>query len=485
MYILTLVVMLSVTLCSYLTDIRVAPQAVKYFPEVLSVIVVVYVLAAGARQRFKFVGTEYWIAFAALSIVIICGVTANGVAPGPVFGGLRYYLRAMPLGLLALTVLNLVAALQTMGVVLALGLFLLPAVLEYDDWQLQRQLKLLFGISLLQLPIAGYQRLLVMRLHHWSGDPVIGTLIISSILSIFLIAGICIMAGLTLKGRLSRFGFVVGFLLLVLPTTINETKGTLFLLPVGLITTLLVGSEPGKRMRIVVGATTLMVLFLAIYIPIYDYFSTRDNPYPVTIASFFGNEQNVEHYVNQNAELGTRKEAGRLDAITVPLHGLASDPVKLVFGVGIGNASHSSLGGNFNGAYYALFGRYAGISSASTFILEIGLLGLALVFWLYWLIFRDSLFVAANSPGTLGGIALGWTGITIVMAISTFYKATHVFDSLSYLFWYFSGLIAAGRMRITLSRPAATVTEPRPLVSSRRPRTRRARARSREANAGR
>jgi zinc/manganese transport system permease protein len=35
------------------------------------------------------------------------------------------------LGLLALTVLNLVAALQTMGVVLALGLFLLPAVSAY------------------------------------------------------------------------------------------------------------------------------------------------------------------------------------------------------------------------------------------------------------------------------------------------------------------------------------------------------------------
>ena len=34
-------------------------------------------------------------------------------------------------GLLALTVLNLVAALQTMGVVLALGLFLLPAVSAY------------------------------------------------------------------------------------------------------------------------------------------------------------------------------------------------------------------------------------------------------------------------------------------------------------------------------------------------------------------
>jgi zinc/manganese transport system permease protein len=34
-------------------------------------------------------------------------------------------------GILALTVLNLVAAMQTMGVVLSLGLFLLPAVTAY------------------------------------------------------------------------------------------------------------------------------------------------------------------------------------------------------------------------------------------------------------------------------------------------------------------------------------------------------------------
>ena len=37
----------------------------------------------------------------------------------------------MHLGFLALTVLNLVAAMQTMGIVLALGLFLLPAVSAY------------------------------------------------------------------------------------------------------------------------------------------------------------------------------------------------------------------------------------------------------------------------------------------------------------------------------------------------------------------
>jgi zinc/manganese transport system permease protein len=50
------------------------------------------------------------------------------------------------LGLLALTVLNLVAALQTMGVVLALGLFLLPAVTAYLWCNHFRRL-LLFAIA--------------------------------------------------------------------------------------------------------------------------------------------------------------------------------------------------------------------------------------------------------------------------------------------------------------------------------------------------
>ena len=53
-------------------------------------------------------------------------------------------------GLLALTVLNLVAALQTMGVVLALGLFLLPAVSAYL-WcdHFGRLLALSVGLALL------------------------------------------------------------------------------------------------------------------------------------------------------------------------------------------------------------------------------------------------------------------------------------------------------------------------------------------------
>jgi zinc/manganese transport system permease protein len=55
----------------------------------------------------------------------------------PVFHRLNGYGGLTHLGILALVVLNLVAALQAMGVVLAIGLFLLPAVTAYlwcDHW---------------------------------------------------------------------------------------------------------------------------------------------------------------------------------------------------------------------------------------------------------------------------------------------------------------------------------------------------------------
>jgi hypothetical protein len=432
MYFLTLATILAATTATWLTDIGVAPQVFKYVPEILSAVIAVYVVFAGSRQRFRFVGAQYWIAFGVISIVMICGVLANAVGPGPVFGGVRYYLRAIPL-------------------------FFLPAVFDYQDWQLRGQLKLLLGIALLQLPTSIYQRLVIMHHHRWSGDPVIGTLKISSVTSVYLIAAICVMAGLALRNRMSKPTFVILFILLIIPTTINETKATLFLLPIGLIATLLVASAPGNRLRVGLAAITLIIMFIVIYIPIYNYFGQVDNPYPTTIQNFFGNKQRVERYVDQGADVGTRKEAGRLDSLWVPLQQFSSDPVHLMFGVGIGNASHSTLGHGFVGQYYALLGRYVDVSSASTFICELGLMGLGMVFWLYWLIFRDALAVAVGARGLMESIALGWVGITAVITIATFYKSIHAFESLSYLFWYFSGLVAATRMRMRMAPSSAGV----------------------------
>ena len=423
---LMFVIILAVTIVSYLTDIHVAPALFKYLPEALSGFVAAYVVLAGPSTRFRLVAGRYWLVLVSLAVVVACGALSNAVAPGPLTQGFRFYLRAMPL-------------------------FLLPAVFEFSDSDVRTQLRLLLGIALLQLPISIYQRYMVFAAGRNSGDTVVGTLLISSVMSIFLISCICVAAGLVLRGRISKVVFFTLFVLLVIPTTINETKGTLFLLPIGLLTALVVGSPPKKRMKVGISALMLLAVFGLLFVPIYDYFSVRNNPYPYTVESFFSSKKMVGHYLDPGTDLGSRKGAGRIDSLVVPLQTLSADPVQLTLGVGIGNGSGSALGNVYAGAYYELLGRFTQQSSAAAFIVEIGVLGMTLVLLLYWLIFRDAYFVATQDSSIIGAVALGWIGTTAVFAVATFYKTIHYFDSLSYLFWYFSGLVVAQRMRLTLS----------------------------------
>ena len=78
------------------------------------------------------------------------------------------------------------------------------------------------------------------------------------------------------------------------------------------------------------------------------------------------------------------------------------------------------------------------------------MLGTALVFLLYWLVFRDAIAVARSDSGLVGSMAVGWIGVVVVITLATFYSAIHLFASLSYMFWYFSGIIAARRMQLAV-----------------------------------
>jgi hypothetical protein len=416
-----------VMLVEFLATIGVLPRLAKFTPELCSMLVAVYVVTAGARRRFRDVRPVYWIVFAAVCVTMVCGAVANLLAPGPMISGLRYYLRAIPF-------------------------FFLPAVFIFSEQDIRGQLRLLLLLAFVQVPLAVYQRMVIISERRFSGDDVFGTLMTSSILSIYLIGVVCVLTGLYLRGRLKTLWFGLAFLILLVPTMINETKGTLLLLPIGLMTVLLVGSPPGRRLRIIVGTTTLLTVFTAIYVPVFDYLR-KDRPYSVGIIEFMQDPDRLERYLSKSEGLGAQAPAGRIDAIVEPLPLLARDPARLVFGLGIGNASPSSLGDQFVGAYNRLLGRYL-VSSGSTFIMEIGFLGTALVFLLLWHIFRDSLVVAGRDPGLHGAIAIGWTGCTVIIAASVFYKELHLAESLSYLFWYWSGLVAAQRMRLAAGAPA-------------------------------
>lgn len=422
MHIVVMLIMVAIMVLDFLAARAGAPAVLKFVPEMLSAVVILYVLFEGVRKRFPNVALKYWLVFGAVSVIMVCGIVANGVGTGPTLAGIRSYVRAVPL-------------------------FLLPAVCEFTDRQRMQQFKLMLGLALLQVPVAIYQRYIVWYQERFSGDSVAGTVLHSGGLSIILISFVLVLGGFTLKKRMSRMTFLILFFILLLPTTINETKATVVMLPLGILVTLVVGSPPGQRLRIVTWAMLLLVAFGAILIPVYD-FTQEHNPYKKELLSFFTDQKQLNSYMEaRHAGVGTTEQVGRSDALTIPARYLARDPVHLAFGLGLGNASHSNLGANFIGQYYGLFQQFV-ITSFTVFLLEIGLFGTSLVFLLYWFVFSDAVYVARRDDSMTGALALGWTGVVTIVAMGTFYMTMHVFNSLAYLYWYYAGTVAARRAQM-------------------------------------
>src|SRR5689334_11685169 len=219
------------------------PGVVKIAPEAIAILFVPYILAIGSRERFHFVQPKYWLVLLVLLFDIVAGLFINDVEVGPTMAGLRMYLRILPI-------------------------FILPAVWHLEDGQLKRQLLLLLLFSLLQIPLSAIQRWTVWQQQRFSGDQVVGTLGESGVLSIFLVSVVVVLLGLAMRKVISKKAFTLLFFLLLLPTTINETKATVLLLPLGLFAVLVMGSRRGKRLPILVGALALLVAFGAIFIPV-------------------------------------------------------------------------------------------------------------------------------------------------------------------------------------------------------------------------
>lgn len=397
------------------------PTFASFTPEIISLIVSVFVIAMGTRNRFQFVRPAYWIVFGILIFCTISGILINSVEPGPVFVGLRQYLRAIPL-------------------------FFLPAVFKFDDRQLQVQFKLLIAIALIQIPLSIHQRLLTVGRGDDTGDWTSGTLMISSIMSLFLIAVVCILTAMFIRKKLRLSSFVIASIIILIPTTINETKGTLLLLPIAVMSVFIVGSPAKARVKHLVVSIFFLFLFAPIFAVVYDYFLADDAATP-SISEFFTETDKLEQHVYKGDDLNPEKMIGRVDAVLFPLKELATDPTKLFFGFGMGNTTESGFGIGFSGRYYDLYGVFT-IHSIALILLELGISGIILIGLLYWFILRDSIVVAKSGEGTVRILALGWIGVTILIAIGSVYKNLIYFESISYLFWFYSGLIAAERMRV-------------------------------------
>jgi len=394
-----------------------------------------------AAKKSIVLAPKYIVLFLLVAFFLFSGVLINNVSPGVVlWGGLDY------------------------GKYLAL--FLLPAVYSFTEDDIEKQLRFVFLLALLQVPIAFFQRLVQFK-GVLSGDVVSGTLIISSALSIFLISVISVFLAFYLRNRVARRTFFIYVVLLFLPTTINETKGTLILLPIALIIPVMFLEGVSSKFRRMVPVMISGVILIMLFVPMYDTF--MKDRFGESVFDIVTDKDRIAHYLysgevasedyqfDNNADLTGQsfneleRDAPRLDSMLIPLIFLSDEPIKLMAGLGIGNLNESRLQ-VLTGDYFVLTELYsAKITTVSQILWETGLGGLVFALVFLYMVLSDARYLRFGEGVTVD-LALGWCAVVIIILVVLPYKNLTGMNVIGYLFSFYSGYLAASCYREKLKR---------------------------------
>lgn len=388
---------------------------VVLLPELLSAVAMIIVLTrmmAGARIRLDW---RYTLFLCALAVTMIFGFVTQEVPSGAVVAGIRAHLKFIPF-------------------------FLLPVVFKFTPAQLKVQFLLLLVLFAAQGPLALYQRFIEYADMMQTGDPVRGTATTSSALSILLMCGMAAVVALFLRRQL-RFKYAIGLMaLLFFPTTLNETKATLLLLPLALIVPLFFMPPGSRAVRRAIPIFAVGAGALLAFIAVYDYFiqyAATGQP----IGQFVG-EAGFSRYLYSGAAEEGANYIGRFDSVQFAVEHITRDPFKLAFGYGAGNVSLSFLS-QFDGEYAAYYERYGvGMTQVTTFLWEIGVVGLLIYLMLYAFVLHDARRLS-RLDGEAGVLGQVWATVMVIMTFGLIYKSVFSMTEIGYLFWFYTGVVVA------------------------------------------
>lgn len=398
-------------------DLGIVPRSATWLPEILAIFTCLVVALRFAFKKEIVIHPKYIILIVLYSTIILIGIILNNTPAGPIFIGIRVHLKHLPF-------------------------FLLPAVYDFSDEQFKKQLLFILSLLILQCPLAVYQKLFQFR-GVITGDVITGTLSGSGILTITMICSIAVIFALYLRKKIGLKFFLITVFCLFLPTTINETKVTLILLPIALVLPafLFQGKERSKT-KSLLAMGLIGVLLISAFVPIYDHFQKRRTGQ--SIVDFFQNSRKVEQYLYTGAGEEATDYIGRGDSIVLAYKNLSKDFGSFVFGLGVGNVTYSyfgSLSGNRLNKY-----KPEGLALTHLFW-ELGLVGVIVYVTFFPLLLRDALLLR-KSDDIFGSLALGWSTVIVIMGVCLVYTNLLHLNELNLIFWYFSGLVAAKTCRM-------------------------------------
>jgi hypothetical protein len=323
--------------------------------------------------------------------------------------------------------------------------FLLPAVFNFSPKQLKVQFVALLSFLLLQAPLSLYQRFVEFAGNMESGDYVRGTATTSSALSILMLGGITAVIALYLRRRIRLPAAVILIGVLFLPTTLNETKATLVLLPLALLAPAVFLPSGTRPLRQIMPILAIGGLAFVAFVGVYDYLIQFHSTAP-PISQFVGEGSYVRYLYSGAAEQGANY-IGRIDSLQFAADHITRDPFRLLFGYGAGNVSTSFVS-QFDGEYAAYYDRYGiGMTQITTLLWEMGICGLVAYLLLYYIVFCDARLLSKESDESaiVGQI---WAAVVIIMTLALMYKSVFSMTEIGYLFWFYSGIVASRAVEV-------------------------------------
>ena len=401
-------------------DLGIVPRSATWLPEMLAIFTCLVVALRFACKEKPAIHPKYVTLILLYSTIILIGIILNNTPEGSIIIGIRVYFKHLPF-------------------------FLLPAVYDFSEEQFKKQLQFILPLLILQCPLTVYQRLFQ---YGWerTGDLITGTLMGSGILSITMLCSIAVIFALYLKKQIGLMFFLITACCLFLPTTLNETKVTLILLPLALVLpAFLFQGEGGSKIKSLLLMALFGILFISAFIPIYEHFLKPTTGY--SILDFFQTKGEIGKYLYKGVEGKQGENIRRGDAIVIAYKDLSKDSLSLAFGLGMGNVTDSYFS-SLHGKHTEKLQYAAEMLTVTHLFWELGLLGVIVYVTFFFFLFRDALLLR-KSDDIFGSFALGWCAVIVMIGLCCMgYTNIMHPNVINLMFWYFSGLVAAKTCRM-------------------------------------
>lgn len=406
------------------------PSAFKHITDLTAGLVFVALIAEIIRNRHFSVSPKYLVYSLSLLMLVLISAVANQQSVGSFILGIKTYFVYIPF-------------------------FLLPFVVRFSDADLKPYLYFFLAVAIIQVPLALFQRFVQHADRMHNGDLINGTLGISSFLSIYLMCVIGVLLALYLRKQLSGLALAGLAVFLFIPTTLNETKGTLVLIPLVFAAPAIANAIINKRLREMVPVLALAgivgTIFILVFNQIQQQVFDRDfSDIDLMAYSFQGKDiaarEKTDSGVIGTLKVNEEREIGRGDAMLYAFKVQSRSFVSLTVGLGLGNVTETNIGflkGRFD-SYQHLTPTYTVVSRI---VWELGIMGVMMCLLILTMVFFDA-FAVAKRKDLTGTLALGWLGVIAAMFMLMVYKDAIYATVLSYAFWFISGHICSKRVRV-------------------------------------